>query len=60
MTILYSVVPGDAIICKLGDHLDGCGTLVGIRWDKLCCSDCVWIIPGELSADNEGDERGTL
>ena len=46
MTICYSVIPGDAIIFKLGDTLEGCGKITGVRWDRLSGSDCVWIVPG--------------
>lgn len=48
MTIIYSVIPGDAIIFKLGDVLEGCGKITEILWDRLTCTDCVWIVPGTV------------
>lgn len=46
MTLFYSVIPGDAIIVKIGQHLDGAGVVRNIRHERLACSDRVWWVPG--------------
>ena len=52
MTMCYSVVPGDALIFKLGDILEGCGVTTGVNWSRLDCTDCVWIVPGTIGPDD--------
>ena len=45
--IAYSVIPGDAIIFRLGDHIDGVGatSIAWVKWDRLDITDCVWRVP---------------
>lgn len=51
MTILYSVIPGDAIVFPLGATLDGWGKVAEVRWDRLDCTDCAWMVPGTEDAN---------
>lgn len=45
MVYTYSPVAQEALLCPLGSHLEGFGLLSKIRWDRLDCTDCVWIVP---------------
>ena len=46
MTVCYSVIPGDAMIFKYGDWLEGAGIVSEPDWARLDCTDCVWMVPG--------------